>query len=333
MLSFKVSVTYLILSLFFTGLVILGGSYYYFKYNNSTQSEITSTNTQSCSVNIKRLNGFKFIEPLMYAKPGCESDNLHIVRQDLVKIIDEYKQAGIIVTASIYLRVFGHGDWVCINDTEKYNPGSLMKIPELIAFLRENEQNPVFLNKVIKYNNAFTSIRHAQYVSKSIELGKSYTIKELLKYMIEYSDNNATMLLNSTMDQKLFKQTFTDFGLPEPDMNATDYPMSIKDYSTFLEALYNAGYLTIEDSEFAMELLSQCDFKQGLVGGLPNNTVIAHKFGEAGSNGIHELHECGIIYSGNKRYQLTVMTKGKDFSKLSDVLKSISRTVFQDINN
>ena len=79
-------------------------------------------------------------------------------------------------------------------------------------------------------------------------------------------------------------------------------------------------------------MLSQCDFKQGLVGGLPNNTIIAHKFGEAGNDEMHELNESGIIYLGNKRYLLSVMTKGKEFSKLSEVLKSIYRTVYQDIN-
>ena len=333
MLSNKVSVYYLFIGCLVSGIVVFESCYFYFTNNNPNQSEnnITS-NIQSCPINIKRLNGYKLIEPLMYAKPSCESENLQSVSHDLVKIIDDYKQAGILNTASVYLRVYGHVDWICINDTEKYKPGSLLKVPELITFLRLNELHPGYLNKAYSYNTAFVSNKTAKYISKSIELGKSYTIKELLKYMIQYSDNNATILLNNNMDSKQFKQTFTDFGLPEPDMKASDYPIAIKEYSTFFEALYNAGYLTIEDSEFAIELLSQCDFKQGLVGGLPNNTIIAHKFGEAGNDEMHELNESGIIYLGNKRYLLSVMTKGKEFSKLSEVLKSISRTVYQDIN-
>ena len=115
-------------------------------------------------------------------------------------------------------------------------------------------------------------------------------------------------------------------------MQASDYPISSKNYSLFFEELYNAGYLTIEDSEYAVELLTKCNFKDGLTGGIPNDAMIAHKFGEAGDNNIHELHEAGIIISGNKRYQVTVMTKGKDLKQLSDVIKNISKVVYQKVS-
>ncbi len=306
----------------------------YFVFNNKIQAAVDNTPSpaQNCSYVIKRLRGYTYIRPLVYIQSRCQSENLYPVRDAVQQLIDGYKQSRVLNSASVYLRVFGHGDWICVNDTETYRPGSLLKVPELITFLRENELHPGTLDKKITYDHPYVSNKNVVFTSKSIELGKSYSIRELLRYMIEYSDNNATILLNNCMNTNQFKKTFTDLGLKEPNMQASDYPISSKDYSLFFEELYNAGYLTIEDSEYAVELLTKCDFKDGLIGGIPNEALIAHKFGEAGDNNIHELHEAGIIISGNKRYQVTVMTKGKDLKQLSDVIKNISKLVYQKVS-
>ena len=305
----------------------------YFIFNNKIQAAVENTppTEQNCSYVIKRLKGYTYIRPLVYIQSRCQSESLFPVRDAVQQLIDGYKQAGVLTSASVYLRVFGHGDWVCINDTETYRPGSLLKVPELITFLRENELHPGLLDKMIKYDHIYQSNKSVVFTSKSIELGKSYSIRELLRFMIEYSDNNATILLNNCMDANQFKKTFTDLGLKEPSMQASDYPVTSKDYSLFFEELYNAGYLTIEDSENAVELLTKCNFKDGLMCGIPQDALIAHKFGEAGDNNIHELHEAAIIISGNKRYQITVMTKGKDLKQLSDVIKNISKIVYQKV--
>jgi len=332
MLKKKVPVYYFLIIIPLFSLAMYFGCYYYF--NNKEVSDVAEfkSTAPTCGVTVKRLTDYKYIQPLVNYEKSCEAESLQPVRQEMEQTIENYKQSGVLSTASVYLRVFGQGDWVCINDAENYRPGSLLKVPELITFLRWNEKHPGYLNKVLTYSQPFISNKHTNFNSKSIELGKSYTIRELLKYMIEYSDNNATILLNNNMDAKEFKNTFTELGFKEPDMAASDYPINIKDYSLFFASLYNAGLLTIDDSEFAMELLSHSDFKDGLVGGLPDSASISHKFGEAGDDNMHELHECGIIYSGNKRYEITVMTKGKDFSKLSDVIKNISKIAYNKLN-
>ena len=52
-----------------------------------------------------------------------------------------------------------------------------------------------------------------------------------------------------------------------------------KNYSKVFFALLNATYLNKENSEKALELLSNTDFTQGIVAGVPNNIKVAHKFG------------------------------------------------------
>ncbi len=72
-------------------------------------------------------------------------------------------------------------------------------------------------------------------------------------------------LLNTNIDIPAFKRLFTDLGLPEPDVHDMHFSITAADYSKFLRVLYNATYLTIEDADYALSLLAQCDFKEGMV--------------------------------------------------------------------
>ena len=278
----------------------------------------------NCNFKIVRLNGYEYISPLMFTERSCPSVKLNVVQQELERVIDKYKKSGVIETASVYLRHLNDGEWININESEMYNPGSLMKVPELITFMKMNEKEPGLLSKRIKYEKQLILPKTAVFVSKSIVPGNTYTIKELLYYMIAYSDNNATMLLNSIMDVAVFKKTFTDLGIPEPNLTKKDLPLTARNFSLFMRAVYNASYLSISDSEFCAELMSHSDFSDGLVSGLPKDIKVVHKFGEAGDKDFAHFSESGIIYTKNATYLLTVMTKGKQLKDLPEVVKEIS---------
>lgn len=286
-----------------------------------------------CKPSVKRLTGFSFIRPLLFAESSpCESEQLSNVKTQVDNEINNLKLSGKIISGSVYIRELIQGEWTSAGDNEKYYPGSLLKIPELITFFKMNEKNPGLLDKSITYSTPLNLPKQVIYHSKSIELGKTYTIRELLYYMIAYSDNNATMLLNQRMDVEIFSKVFTDFGIVKPDLTKNDIPISAKDFSYFMRALYNATYLSIEDSEFCTELLSHCDFVQGLVSKLPVGIPIAHKFGEAG-DGVHaHFSETGIIYIKNAPYLVVVMTKGKDSKVLPSIIADISKLIFDHIN-
>ena len=164
-----------------------------------------------------------------------------------------------------------------------------------------------------------------------IQVGKSYSVRQLLRNMIVNSDNYATYVLNQHLDVVAFKKLFTDLGLPEPDEHSATYPITAKQMSTFFKVLYNAGYLTISNSEYATALLGESEFGDGLVKGLPQDISVAHKFGEAGNNQIHELHDAGIIYINQSPYFIAVMTKGNDLKKLPEVISGISKIVFENM--
>ena len=329
--SKKIKALYIIPIILFTCIVSFLTACYNF---NKNKSEFANTDQSlACNYNLKRLEGYKFIKPLLFVDDDCEGDNLAISKQEINNVIENYKATQGVISASVYIKEYQYNSWTAINEELEYEPGSLFKVPILMAYLKLSEKKPNVLEKELLFDTPFAINKNVAYQSKQIKLGSKYTVRQLLTYMITYSDNNATALLNNNLEADVLYKLFTDLNLVIPDIKAQHYYFTVKDYSLFLRTLYNATYLSVANSEYAMELLEKCEFKGGIVNGLPSNIRVAHKFGESGTPTEMQLHESAIIYDKDKTYLLTVMTKGKDNKSLSSLISKISELVHKNIMN
>lgn len=282
---------------------------------------------------VARLKGSKYTKPILYAEESVESLKYASLKSGVNSIVEKYKNDGTLNSASVYVRDFNFGDWMELNPQETFQPGSLLKVPILISYLKMNEKKPGILNSSVVCDKLSNNLPNQNITTKTIKLGQRYTVKELLHYMIANSDNNATFLLGEYLDMDIYNKTYTDLGLSITNMDSRElFHMSAKEYSTFFKVLFNATYLNSKDSEFAASLLSECDYKDGLIKELPKNITVAHKFGEAGTDDMHELSESGIVYVENNPYLITVMTKGAKLNKLSAVISEISKFVYSKMS-
>ncbi len=287
----------------------------------------SNSNTQSELI-LKRLGGYSYVKPLLYADINNESGHFNITKASLKDIIDNHKLAGNLLNASVYIKDFTDGDFMCINDQEKYKSGSLVLLPVLITYLKMGEDNPSLLSKEVSFNTPVSRKHH--YSNDTIKPGKKYSIKSLLRYMVVEEDENATQLLLENLDWVAFQKTFADMGLKAPEKNsAYDYSISARDYSLFFRSLYNATYLTINDSEFATELLAMGSNKALLSNGIPATTKFANSEGTIeGENNERQVHESAIIYVNDTPYMITIMTKGTDTKMLSKVISDLSMEAY-----
>ena len=336
MLTKKVPFYLLIITFLISSLISILGFSYLKSNPNNEKSEIDNSiipgNGSFCNLNIGRLNGYQYIHPLLYAEPKCESEELADCKNQINQIIESNKANGKIISASVYVREFTQAQWISINPSELYSPGSLLKVPELMALYKMNEMQPGFLDKTVEYTDAnqTKSDRVINFESNQhIKLGNNYTVRELIKFMIVYSDNDATMLLNALIDKSVFSKIFTDIGLKGPDYKSSDYKMNVADYSIFLKELYNGSYLSFKNSEECLSLLSKTEFKEGIISGLAANCVVCHKFGEGGPTSEPNFSEAAIVYCGRTPYIISIMTKGKDMKLLPAVSAEISKKVYQ----
>jgi len=295
---------------------------------------------------VVREGGYNFINPLL----SCDiSENKQFAEYQPLKnkfqtYIEKNIQNGNATDISVYFRGLDSGHWSGVNENDKYSPASLLKVPIMIAYLKDADENPNILNQQIVYHqstdeNASETFKPAQYIKD----GQSYMVKNLIEYMIEDSDNNAAQLLQDNVDQNSLTEVYSDLGIPVSSSNSED-SITPKQYSYIFRILYNATYLSKSMSQYALELLSASDFPQGIKAGLPASVPSSQKFGErtvldqdpttnAISLSYRELHDCGIVYYPGNPYLLCVMTKGADFSKLSKIISDISALVYQETSS
>lgn len=287
----------------------------------------------SCDYKINRVQGFRNINPVLLIEKSERSERFASMEVGLDKIIEGMKKTGTIKQASVLLKDIDQGEWMDVNPAEKYHPASLMKVPLLLGYLRRAENAPDLFEQQWLFEKSSDFQHFPQYfATKSIEPGKKYTVHELLYSMIAHSDNNATWMLASRLDKSYMKKVFGELGLSQPaefDMNLT---MTVKEYSTFFNAIYNAANLSPEYADYAADLLSNCSFEEGFFKGFPSETRMWHKFGQWKSkDSDHELHESGIVHIKGNPYLITIMTRGKDTDKLAEAIQEICRKIYDEI--
>lgn len=293
----------------------------------------TSNGNRLCNYTIARVNGFDKVRPLLYSEPQCESPRYDVMRNMVGSLVQQYQANGIIASAAVYVRDFRLGEWTCYNGEEEFDPASMLKLPVMLTWLSMSEEEPGLLDRT--YTCEFGGVVAGKtqfFPSAEAQPNRSYTVRQLLELMTVNSDNRATQTLMMHMPTGRFCRVFTDLGLRAPDMADQHYAMNVRDVSIFLKALYNGSYLSPMNSEYALEMLTRCDFKQGVVAGVPAQVAVAHKFGESGDPNEKQLHETALIYVNGHNYLLTIMTRGQDIMKLPEVLSAISKLVYEQMS-
>lgn len=323
-----------IVVLIFAAFLVASGYYFlYDRMQHEKELAIAQEVDKIDHVSIRMVmeDRYKFIRPLAFVEFIKEDSLLMSIKSSVMALIEEKKREGAVTSVSGYIRNLNRHQDVRINPSEVYFPGSLMKIPIMITYLKAAEKDPNLLNRQLSFIHNYSNLPTQNIKDKSIIQGNSYSVRELLVYMIEYSDNNATAVLSENLDFKEIQRVFADLQLPVPDANQPEYGISLKDYSRFFRVLFNATYLSREMSDYALELLSKCDFHDGMMKYLDKGTIVAHKFGERNSDGVQQLHEIGIVYLKDKAYLLGIMTKGNDIPKQKEVISQISKLVFDSM--
>ena len=286
---------------------------------------------------------YKFTNPLLFNDTSKDLFNQEFqpLNDSLHAFISDKEKDGTVDAISAYFRYLNSGHWTGINEDEKYEPSSMLKVLVMMAALKLATDDPNFLLKQLSYSGPDSA---GQYYKPSDGLTKgSYSIETLIGDMIIYSDNGADeALLSDPQINQEFQDLSNTFHLPLRTSVSGPVPdfMSAKSYSVLFRALYNGSIFSADLCERILSLLASTTFKHGLVAGVPPDTVVSHKFGEntnydPSTGGLinRELHDCGIVYYPKHPYLLCVMTKGDDFSNLESVISGLSKITYNFVQH
>lgn len=277
-------------------------------------------------------NQYLYTNPLLECDQGSAlfSGEFKPSRAAVQEIIDRHIEAGDLASASVYFRDMNNGPWFGIDQNEAYAASSMLKVAHLMVVLKASESQPDLLGRKIVYDHQYRDELQTFAPSVPLEIGQTYTLSDMLEHMIRYSDNEALYALQDKVPEADATRFYAEIGM-EFDVNNE---ITVKNYSSLFRILFNASYLSAENSEYVLDLLTQTEFGFGLRSGVPVNVPVAHKFGERFlENPYNQLHDCGIVYYPDHPYLLCVMTRGNDPEKLIATIKDVSYTVYSQMQS
>ncbi len=316
------------LALLTLGALLFGGGIY-------TERFVIHSHFRSATRDRFEKSSYQFINPLLY----CQDQNLsnkdvNEMEDDVRAFVEKQKEQHRLLDASVYFRDLNGGPWMLVNPDFQSIPASLLKVPLAITVYERAESNPSLLTTTVSIpGEAFTDVDRGEYFQplKRIQPDVSYTVEDIVRFMIEDSDNAALYIFAQMFSVKELQDSYTRLGIMAPGTEA-GYTMDVKTYASFFRILYYGTYLTRAHSEHLLSLLADSSFKQGLVAELPGTLTVAHKFGEKRSaDGTLQLHDCGIVYKPDQPYLICVMTKGVDYKVLGQVISRISKIVYDHV--
>lgn len=232
----------------------------------------------------------------------------------------------------IFFEYLPTGTSIGINQNGQFITASLLKIPIAMAAYKQISNGKIERNQLltIKENHIdpFFGEGHKR------KIGSQISMEEALHDMIVLSDNTAK---NAILEQLSFGSLIDiadslDIPLSKDNLFDTITP---KNYSSILRSLYFAAYLSYEDSEKLLKLLTETPFKDKLSAGVPDNIPIAHKIGVFEIDGKEDQNvfsDCGIVYIPNRAYILCVMT-ASDEKSAQQSMSAISKMIYDYIIN
>lgn len=281
-----------------------------------------------------------FIKPNLDCNLSDEkAQNFSILEEKLKEDIAGYKQRGGATRVSVFARDLRSSRFVGVNENDAFYMASLLKLPVLIGGYKLAEVEPRVLDQQIKYTGT-PNLYDEQYIKPAqiLEAGKSYTVRELMRRAVAYSDNTAAQLLYNYYPPEFLDRIIQALGIEftRPE-GTTENFVTARTYANVFRSLYNASYLTAVYANDALSTLTKATYSDGATAKLPKAVLVAHKFAERSapdpansSKLIRQLHECGLVYAkdGTEPYTFCIMTEGADYGELQKILQDLSLEIY-----
>lgn len=281
---------------------------------------------------VRENSQYEFINPLLECNINFNYYNPNNVSQKIEKYITEQIEWKNIADIGYYVRLLKNGATFGYNQDAEFVPASLIKVPLWIAVLKNISMYDLDEEVMLDFENFESQQRN--FWQDKLKNNSTYTLRDMISQMLINSDNiAATGFLSYIWIDKIYN-VYNHFWLKNLDFEQDDsVKISPKNYASFFRVLYNASYLSREESEYMLGLLAQSNFKIWLRWLLPDAVKIANKFWERHILDTWEkqIHDCGIVFLEKQPYVICIMTKWNDFDKQIKIIQNISKIVYDEI--
>ncbi len=203
---------------------------------------------------------------------------------------------------------YGGNISVYYNDTETgyyfyYNPDETYKSASTVkaSYCQYIIQSGADLDEKIKFTSAVK--KSCSGLLSADKAGECFTVRELIRISIVYSDNMSYRLLFNRFGYKGYNEYIKSLGLNAPQLTALyEYAkVTARDIAKCLKEVYR--YSEEMGDTFLVDLMKNTDYECQITSG--TKSEVAHKFGEQGGTGGY--HDSAIVYT-EEPYVLSIFT-------------------------
>ena len=275
---------------------------------------------------------FNFINPSIILDTGKYFIiNFQPLKEEFIKIQKKYSQK-----TYIYFNYLNNASWVGLDEKELFTAASTIKVPLAMAIYKIIEERKLkasdeYTLDQLDLNNGFGDLY-------KVGPDKTFTIDELMKIMLEKSDNTAMDALYKVLKLKGVEDPFTDVYTsmgwdyyPEIGEAPSYFKINLKTLSNMFIALYNAKYINTEYSNQILKHLVNSQFNDQIVAGVPSDIPVAHKSGVMIADNTYS--DCGIVYLPHRYYLLCMGSVGAEEKIANKFMAEVSKAAYDFVIN
>lgn len=231
------------------------------------------------------------------------------------------------------IKNFKNGKEILHNENISVPSASLIKIPIMGEVLRQVKEGKLSLGQKITVSR---DVKVPFSILTILEDENSYTLKDIITFMIVQSDNTATNILIDLAGMDKINEFIKSIGLTNTslqrkmmDSKAVEEGRqnwtSALDVSKILELIYKGDLVDHNSSKLMVDIMkNQLDGRM-MMADIPDDTVVAHKSGDL--TGIN--HDVGIVYLKDRDYIFSVLTWNADNENLArQTIGKMSKIVY-----
>lgn len=248
---------------------------------------------------------------------AAEQAKLNELKQDIADYLEDYDG-----TYGVYYQNLTSGKEFGINAEDEFTAASTIKVPLNLYLYKKIKSGTVNPESKLTYTSG--DYEGGTGILQYKRVGTRYTIAELSRLSIEYSDNVATNMLIRYLGIYNFKNYMRQVG----GKAVADYKniSSPKDMGLYLKLVYQFSKTGGEPGNVLMDNLLNTKFNDRIPALLPNSVQIAHKIG----NEEQVVNDVGIVFAG-RTYIISLMSKNINETEATKVLAHISKMTYDAV--
>ncbi|NLZ53811.1 MAG: serine hydrolase [Thermoanaerobacteraceae bacterium] len=202
---------------------------------------------------------------------------------------------------SVYVKDLITGETLNIKSDQVYVAASTIKLPLVLYIYELAAQGEIDLDAKLTYTPEYYA--QGTGILQGKPFGGQYTIRELSRLSIEYSDNVAWKMLLGFIGQDKLTAYEKSLGAEATGGDNGLYITTPEDMGIYLERLLNFSKEKPKYGDKIIHYMANSIFYEGIPQDLPDDIVVAHKMGALND----KFHDVGIVF-GKRPYIITIFT-------------------------